>query len=177
MFSVELIRDLYAHMEWADSLVWQATLGTPETAADKNLRDRLMHIHMTQRAFLQVWTRQKLDRFQAMKFETMAELYAWLQPYYPELRNFLATLQRSRFAEPTPLPWAKYFRAAEWRCSDHDAGETLFQVTSHSTYHRGQVNTRLRELGAEPPTVDYIAWLWLARPAPAWPAPATQPRP
>ena len=37
---------------------------------------------------------------------------------------------------------------------------------SHSTYHRGQVNARLREIGAEPPLVDYIAWLWFDRPAP-----------
>jgi uncharacterized damage-inducible protein DinB len=54
-------------------------------------------------------------------------------------------------------------------------GESLFQLTSHGTYHRGQVNSRLRELGAEPPLVDYIAWIWLGRPAPAWPAPTPAP--
>jgi len=46
--------------------------------------------------------------------------------------------------------------------------KTAFQVTGHSTCHRGQVNTRLRELGAYPPLVDYIAWLWLGRPAADW---------
>ena len=47
--------------------------------------------------------------------------------------------------------------------------ETCLQVCSHSTYHRGQVNARLREIGAEPPLVDYIAWLWFERPAADWP--------
>jgi uncharacterized damage-inducible protein DinB len=40
----------------------------------------------------------------------------------------------------------------------------------HSTYHRGQVNARLRELGIEPPLTDYIAWIWFGRPEAEWPA-------
>lgn len=47
-------------------------------------------------------------------------------------------------------------------------GETMIQVAMHSQYHRGQINTRLRELGAEPPLVDYIAWIWFGRPDAAW---------
>ena len=46
--------------------------------------------------------------------------------------------------------------------------ETMFQVTSHSTYHRGQVNARLREVGGQPPLVDYIAWIWFGRPDAEW---------
>jgi uncharacterized damage-inducible protein DinB len=46
--------------------------------------------------------------------------------------------------------------------------ETMRQVASRSTYHRGQVNARLRELDGEPPLVDYIAWIWFGRPAPDW---------
>jgi uncharacterized damage-inducible protein DinB len=55
--------------------------------------------------------------------------------------------------------------------------ETMLQVASHSTYHRGQVNARLRELAGEPPLVDYIAWIWFGRPAPEWNAvsPSGQP--
>jgi uncharacterized damage-inducible protein DinB len=171
MFSIELVRDLYAHMEWADSLVWQATLGSPDATADQNLRDRLMHIHMTQRAFLQVWTKQTLDRFQSLKFATTGELYAWIRPHYPALRSFLASLQPAQFTEPTPVPWAKYFVPAGREAAVTTLGETMFQVFSHTTYHRGQVNSRLRALGAEPPLVDYIGWVWLGRPATSWPAP------
>lgn len=170
MFSTEFIRDLYAHMEWADSSVWQAVLKSPDAAADQNMRDRLQHIHMTQKAFLQVWTKQPLDHYQQLKFDSMAELYAWIGPYYPEARRFLSAVQPSQFTEPGPVPWAKYFVPAGREAGMTTLGETLFQLTSHTTYHRGQVNTRLRELGAEPPLVDYIAWLWLGRPAAAWPS-------
>jgi uncharacterized damage-inducible protein DinB len=44
----------------------------------------------------------------------------------------------------------------------------------HTVYHRGQVNARVRALGGEPPLVDYIAWLWLGRPAPEWPVIAVE---
>ena len=48
-------------------------------------------------------------------------------------------------------------------------GETMLQVSQHSTYHRGQVNARLRELGIDAPLTDFIAWVWQGKPAPEWP--------
>ncbi|HLG57803.1 MAG TPA: hypothetical protein VI485_20835 [Vicinamibacterales bacterium] len=45
-------------------------------------------------------------------------------------------------------------------------------MTSHSTYRRGQVNERFREVGGEPPLVDDIAWIWFGRPEPDWSEPA-----
>jgi len=169
MLSVEVVRDLYTHMEWADALIWKAVLASPAAAEDKNVRDRLMHIHMTQKAFLQIWTEQKLDRFQELTFPTTATLYQWVTPYYLELRQFLEALRDAQLTEPSPVPWAKYFVPKGREPTVTTLGETLFQVTSHSTYHRGQLNTRLRSLGVEPPSVDYIAWLWLGRPATSWP--------
>jgi uncharacterized damage-inducible protein DinB len=46
--------------------------------------------------------------------------------------------------------------------------ETMLQVASHSTYHRGQINTRFRELGGEPAMVDFITWVWLGKPKSQW---------
>ena len=67
------------------------------------------------------------------------------------------------------MPWAKQIEAQLGRPpAISTLADTCFQVASHSTYHRGQVNARLRELGAEPPLVDYIAWIWFGRPTPSW---------
>jgi uncharacterized damage-inducible protein DinB len=69
---------------------------------------------------------------------------------------------------PVVMPWAE--EAARQRGMTPrrpTLAETVFQVTSHSTYHRGQVNARLRAVGGEPPLVDYIAWIWFGRPEPA----------
>jgi uncharacterized damage-inducible protein DinB len=37
--------------------------------------------------------------------------------------------------------------------------EALMQVVMHSQNHRGQCLSRLRELGAAPPTLDFIRWV------------------
>jgi len=34
--------------------------------------------------------------------------------------------------------------------------EMLFQAVNHSTYHRGQINSLLRQNGIEPVVTDYI---------------------
>ena len=69
------------------------------------------------------------------------------------------------------MPWVATYEAKLGRTfSTPTLGETMLQVASHSTYHRGQVNARLREVGGEPPLVDYIAWIWFGRPEPDWSA-------
>jgi uncharacterized damage-inducible protein DinB len=47
-------------------------------------------------------------------------------------------------------------------------GESVFQVITHTAYHRGQISTRIREIGGEPPLIDFLYWVWAGRPAPGW---------
>jgi uncharacterized damage-inducible protein DinB len=37
--------------------------------------------------------------------------------------------------------------------------DLMRHVVNHATYHRGQVVTMLRQLGATPPATDYVRWL------------------
>jgi uncharacterized damage-inducible protein DinB len=46
--------------------------------------------------------------------------------------------------------------------------DAMYQVVSHSSYHRGQVNTRIRKIGGEPPLTDFIAWIWRGKPSSEW---------
>jgi len=43
-------------------------------------------------------------------------------------------------------------------------GDTVVQVVTHSVNHRRRVNTRLRELGCEPPLTEYTVWVWRGKP-------------
>ena len=102
----------------------------------------------------------------------MADLRGWAQTYYLEANSFLDRLDEHGLTWSVSMPWIKAFEAQLGRTfSTPTLGETMFQVTSHSTYHRGQVNARLREVGGEPPLVDYIAWIWFGRPEPDWSLP------
>ena len=171
MFTIAALQDLYRHLEWADARVWTAALGSDAALADAQLRERLQHIHLTQRAFLDVWTGQPVERYLDMHFPSLRALYAWAQPYYAAVAEFIDGATAEDLSTPTTVPWARYFATERGGAvGTTTLEETLFQVTAHSTYHRGQVNTRLRALGITPPLVDYIVWLWLERPAPQWPS-------
>jgi uncharacterized damage-inducible protein DinB len=163
-----LIADLFRHMEWADATVWNAVLQHEECEADATLRDRLVHIHGVQRAFFSIWTGSAIDYPDARAFPSLGALCRWGREYHAAAAPFVTEETRDLQAIVV-LPWAEQVVARFGTIHDTTLAETMIQVTSHSTYHRGQVNARLRELGAVPPLVDYIGWIWLNRPAPAWP--------
>jgi uncharacterized damage-inducible protein DinB len=167
----DALRELYRHMEWADACVWRAVLAHPPAARDPRLRDLLLHLHNVQRAFLHVWTQQPLAFPNQDDFPDVASVQRWSQPVYAAAQRFLDTLDADALLRPVVMPWAAQLAARLGRApNDPTLAETIFQVTSHSTYHRGQVNVRLRELGGEPPLVDFIAWIWFGKPAPEWQA-------
>lgn len=172
MFDLSTFRELYRHMQWADSLVWQAVIRSGPARADEKILERLRHIHRTQQYFLKVWRGDAIDLKKSDDGPLEHEL-GLARRYYDEVESFLDAVDASSFGSELRMPWADYFarQVGKEAAGPTTLGETLFQAVAHSTYHRGQVNTRLRELGGEPPLVDFIAWLWLERPHPEWPDP------
>jgi uncharacterized damage-inducible protein DinB len=168
--SIDLLRQLIRHMEWADAEVWRAVLGHEPAVNDTRLRNLLSHLHLVQRLFLILWTKQPFDPSRGQpEFATAAELRAWALTYYPEANRFLDSLDEPMLKDVVEMPWARSLEGRIGRTiSMPTLGETIQQVASHSTYHRGQINARLREVAGEPPLVDYIAWIWFGRPAPTW---------
>ena len=165
MFTIPVIRDLFRHMEWADAEVWKAVLACEAARGDETLRGLLLHLHVVQRAFLSIWTSQAPAFPEPSAFPDIAQMQAWSLPFHGEANAFLARLDESHLAQPVTMPWVAEFEKSVGRKFDTPTlAETMFQVTSHSTYHRGQVNLRLRAVGGEPPLVDYIAWIWFGRP-------------
>jgi uncharacterized damage-inducible protein DinB len=163
-----MFSDLFAHMEWADSVVWRAAIDA-NAIGDQTLREKLHHIHLTQRGFYIIWTGGELE-LPWTPFDDAAESIAWARSTYALLHPYVANADDAALERVVAFPWAvalleKFGRTPE----PVKLRDTFVQLPSHSTYHRGQVNMRLRELGHEPPLVDYIAWLWLGRPAAVWP--------
>jgi uncharacterized damage-inducible protein DinB len=170
--SLEIISSLYRHMEWADATVWRAVLEAPAACTDAAIRDRLHHVHLVQRAFLSVWRRVAFDR-QAGSSLDLAGLARWGRAYHAEVAEYVAALSAMSLDDAIVLPWAARAVARfgqEPRVPT--LGETLLQVAAHGTYHRGQVNARLREIAVEPPLTDFIPWVWFGKPLADWPAEA-----
>jgi uncharacterized damage-inducible protein DinB len=170
MKALDLLLDLTRHMEWADATVWRAVLKSPAAASDERLRKYLHHIHMVQYAFINVWQDQPYSGEAGKDFDLVA-LKDWGHEFHQLATSYWPTVNEEDLDRPTNMPWAKYLTKSLGRDpAGTTKGETIMQVAAHTTYHRGQVNARLRELGEEPPLVDFIAWLWFGKPTADWQA-------
>lgn len=164
----ETLRELFSHMEWADATVWSVIHETVGAENDMFLRDTLLHLHQTQRRFLNLWTERPHGDQLPATVESLDELHRWARPFYPEARVFVDAADQSLLDGPIP----EFVRLLEQHVGPGKApitlGDTALQVVSHTTHHRAQINRRLRELGGEPQLIDYILWVWHGRPAGEW---------
>lgn len=163
------VRALFAHMEWADAQVWTA-IGTIDPAGDASLQERLHHVHVVQRIYLQLWQDLPHEVRELSTFTTLDDVRAWARDYYVELRRFLSRVDTAGLERPIVFPWAddlvKWFGEARTATLQ----ETMQQVAMHTAHHRGQLTTTIRQLGGTPPLVDFIAWVWMGKPEPEWPS-------
>ena len=161
---VELLR----HMEWADALTWQRVSGLGHGQNDARLLDLLYHLHTVQWIYLQAWREQPPAVPARGTFSSLSAVADWARPYYPELRSFVESLALEKLAAALPLPWTAEITKRYGSAEPATLAETILQVVLHSTYHRAQVATRVRELGGTPDVTDFVAWVWMKRPEPIW---------
>jgi uncharacterized damage-inducible protein DinB len=162
------VQGLLTHMEWADGLMWVSVIGLGSADREPRLRERLHHLHSVQWAYLQIWRGEPMQIPDVSSFDDLRSLLGWAQAYYRELPVWLATLDDAVLDRPVQFPWAEHIAKQYGSAGPVTLGESALQVALHTAYHRGQMATRIRELGGEPPLTDYVAWLWMARPAPRW---------
>jgi len=157
-------------MAWADATMHRAAAAVPAAASDQSLLEKIHHIHLVQRAFLHLWTRTPFCLPEVSTFENLAALESWGREYHAEVHSFVESIGEVGIEQPIPIPWAEEIMQTIGidSIAGVSLGETMLQVVMHSTYHRGQVNMRLRQLGSVPPLTDFIAWLWMGKPAPSW---------
>jgi uncharacterized damage-inducible protein DinB len=172
MDALFIFQELIQHMAWADAVVFSAILGKPQVEQDEPILQRLRHLHLTQKVFLDV-CQDKAINPQETDTLGVAELAEFTQAVHQALQQFLDSLAPDDLNRVVALPWARLVsQNLGFEIAQPTLGQTLLQVTAHSSYHRGQVNARLRELGLEPPMTDFLAWVWVRKPAPAWPCPS-----
>jgi uncharacterized damage-inducible protein DinB len=162
------LRSLVAHMEWADALTWRAVRNVPGPQTDDRLRWLLHHIHLVQSVYLQAWRGDPFVVTELSSYPDLPAIEAWARPYYPKAAAFAASLDEARLVNVLEYPWTDLIVKQFGSVVPSTLSDSAWQVFSHTTYHRGQVATRLRELGGVPPTVDFLVWVWTGKPAPEW---------
>ena len=152
------IRSLYSHQFWADDELLKAVNACEAAQTDPEMLHALHHIANVQ---LYLLSRLKKESFDMATFKEQppySQLLERFQQSHAANDAFLASLTEADLAHPFEMPFFK---------ANFTLLEGMTQMILHSQNHRGQCLTRLRELGAKPPTLDYILWVKDAHPRPA----------
>ena len=169
MNDLAAMQELFAYTAWADAIVWTAVLSDAGACTDVRVRDCLFHIHMAQSRYLRIWHGEPLEPM-SNDAPDLATTLGSARSTHERIASFLDGLNETSLGADVMLPFAA--RVAETVGKEPGVstmGDTLLQVVNHSTYHRGQTDARLRELGGTPPLTDFIVWVLLGKPAASWP--------
>jgi uncharacterized damage-inducible protein DinB len=161
MKRVEEIQQLYAYDRWANRLVLDAVENLTDEQFTRDLgnsfpsvRDTLLHILAAE----WVW----LSRWQGVSPRGLPD--GWAEQGFARLRIRWREIEEAQAAFLADLDEARLDGIVEYSSTSGERyaaplWQMLRHVANHSTYHRGQVTTMLRQMGAEPVATDLIHYL------------------
>jgi uncharacterized damage-inducible protein DinB len=159
MEHIEDIRELMTYNRWAHDLFLDAIEALPEGAADRELgssfptiRGTLAHMIGADLIWVSRWEAADPVLPPGWDDRSVAELRAALEEIRVRQDAFVDAL------EPSDLDRELHYhdRAGEPHVSTFR--HMLVHVVNHATYHRGQLATLLRQVGAIPPSTDFIRY-------------------
>ena len=163
------IENLLNHMQWADAEVWKIVLSFEAAENDERIKKLLYHLHQVQYAFYYLWNDLPVENPKQVEFVNLKSIAKWGFDYQQKLNAFLSSAKAVNNEKIVQIPWSVFMeRRIGKKVVPATLEETMLQVALHSSYHRGQVNARFRELGGDPPMTDFIAWVWLGKPEKDW---------
>ena len=159
---LDVIKGLFAHQEWADASHWRVILGSEAARKDPELRERLVHLHGAQQVWMGRWQGIGLGYPKVEDHATLEDTLHFAQACHAALRAYLSLRKEADLAEPIT------YTNNAGGTHTQPLGQLMLHVAMHSHYHRGQIMTRLKQLGGQATDVDYIFWIWKGRPEPEW---------
>lgn len=155
------LQTLLDYHYWARDRVLEAAAAlTPEQltrdqgSSFKSIRDTLAHIYAAEYAWCSRWQGKSPTALLAPDaFPDVAALRTAWRDLEARVRGVLEGLGESGIA-----------RVIEYKMMNGDARQSIFwhmlqHVVNHASYHRGQVTTMIRQLGATPPqSMDLITF-------------------
>ncbi len=149
---LDLIRDLYAHQEWADAAQWKAILASDAARRDEDLKGRMVHLHGAQQLWLGRWQGLALGFPKPEDHASIEGTFHFAKACHAALRAFLSLRKEADLAEPIT------YTNLAGQTFTQPLHELMTHLAMHSQYHRGQNATRLRALGAPAPATDLCNW-------------------
>jgi uncharacterized damage-inducible protein DinB len=156
--SVAYFRTLFEYDRWANSRTLGAAAKlTPEQftrdmgSSMRSVRDTLVHILSAERIWLSRWKgRSPAGHLDSSQFPSVAELRTGWAELESDMGHFLQSLSDEQ------LQAAVAYSNFAGQPQAQPLWQQMAHLANHSTYHRGQVTTMLRQLGAKPVATDFI---------------------
>jgi len=172
VISLEMLRELFDYNYWANAKQLDACAALsaeqflrPMGSSFSSVRDTLAHLMGAEWIWLERWLgrpartlpgvpeglpfAETLKRWHE-QFSAVDQIRNRWRVLETELRQFLSGLDEKTLASDFSYVnlQGKAWTYPLWR--------TLYHLANHGTYHRGQITTLLRQLGASAPTTDYL---------------------
>jgi len=156
--SLATLNELFDHNYWARDRQLQACAGLtgdqflrPLGNSYPSLRDTLTHLLAVEWLWLERWRGRAPRTLLAPEdLPTLAALSQRWRTVEREMREYLAGLSEEALERP-----ATYVntRGQTWT---YTLWRMILHLLQHQSYHRGQVTALLRQLGVQPPKVDFL---------------------
>lgn len=158
--NIQDIRLLFAYNKWANRRILAATrivevedfnrdLGT----SYHSVRGTLVHLLWAEWVWLERWLgRSPRQVFATADFPDLAAIETRWATIEHGQEAFIETLTDEKLKTHISYENA---RGERW---EYSLGHMMQHIVNHSTYHRGQVVTLLRQLGQTPPATDFLVY-------------------
>jgi uncharacterized damage-inducible protein DinB len=156
--SLSALNELFSHNYWARDRqlrVCAALTGEqflrPLGNSFPSVRDTLVHLLAVEWLWLERWRgRSPRVLLAPEEFQTFADVRERWEAVEQEMRQYLATLSAGTLDQPVTCTST---RGNTWT---YPLWRMMVHFLEHQTYHRGQVTALLRQLGVQPPKVDFL---------------------
>jgi uncharacterized damage-inducible protein DinB len=163
--TIKEVRELFAYSRWANERVFSvaerltpADLSASVASSFPSVRSTLRHIVLAEWVWLRRWRGEHPTSEPSWATEgDLADLRGQLAAVESERAQYLAALADEDLGRVVE------YKTMSGQTQADPLGSLIRHVVNHSTYHRGQVATQLRQLGQSPPSTDLVLWLREAR--------------
>ena len=160
MVNIALIEKQFAYDRWANGRILSLASGLSPEVLRKDLgssfgsiHGTLVHIISAEWAWLERWNgtspEQMLD---PANFSDVGALRARWAQVEEDLQDFLGVLTQERLEADVS------YRNLQGQPVTLPLWQLMLHMVNHSSYHRGQVTTMLRQLGAQPVATDLVGF-------------------
>jgi uncharacterized damage-inducible protein DinB len=158
--TVKLMKDLFAYDEWATNRTLDSLSMLTEEQFKRDLKSShggiqgtMVHIFGADWIWLERWKGNSPVGLPTIEqVPTLESLKEHWKSYRQEIGKFLAATDENRLQQPIAY---KDTRGNQYT---QPLFEQMLHKINHASYHRGQIVTMIRQLGAQPQNTDLIGY-------------------